>query len=173
MARNSRQSKILELISMREIETQEELCTELNNMNYVVTQATISRDIREMKLTKIADGNGKQKYAMLQNTSVDVMKKYRYKRNQKLIDNIRKEGFDILVTHAPAKGINDGEDLPHQGFEVFKTLMKEYRPKYFLHGHMHKQYGRNHKNCDQYEETQIINAFERYTFGWGQQNAPS
>lgn len=76
----------------------------------------------------------------------------------------RKKGFDILVTHAPAKGINDGEDLPHQGFQVFCALMDKYRPKYFLHGHMHKQYGRRHKSEDMYQNTHIINAFERCVF---------
>lgn len=78
----------------------------------------------------------------------------------------RKKGFDILVAHAPAKGINDGEDLPHRGFQVFKTLMEEYQPKYFLHGHIHKQYGRMYKNKDVYGNTQIINACERYVFDY-------
>ena len=54
----------------------------------------------------------------------------------------RKRGFDILVTHAPAYQINDGEDLPHQGFQVFRTLLEKYRPKFFLHGHVHMSYGR-------------------------------
>ena len=49
----------------------------------------------------------------------------------------RRRGFDILVTHAPAYQLNDGRDLPHQGFQVFRTLMEKYKPKYFLHGHVH------------------------------------
>ena len=48
MLRSARQAKILEIISHKEIETQEELCEELNALNYVVTQATISRDIRDI-----------------------------------------------------------------------------------------------------------------------------
>ena len=76
----------------------------------------------------------------------------------------RKKGFDILVTHAPAYGINDGEDLPHRGFEVFKTLMEQYTPKYFIHGHMHKSYGKPKETIDMYQETKIINAFEKYVF---------
>ena len=71
------------------------------------------------------------------------------------------KGFDILVTHAPAHELNDGEDLPHQGFEIFKELMVKYRPKYFLHGHVHMAYGRKHKRFDKYEDTEIVNAFER------------
>ena len=76
----------------------------------------------------------------------------------------RHKGFDILVTHAPAFGLNDGEDLPHRGFEVFNTLMDKYNPKYFLHGHVHMKYGRKHKRYDTYNHTQVINAFERYVF---------
>ena len=53
MARNSRQSKILELISLKEIETQDELVKELKDADYDVTQATISRDIKELGLIKI------------------------------------------------------------------------------------------------------------------------
>ena len=52
MARNSRQSKILELISTKEIETQEELVAELRAANFDITQATISRDIKELGLIK-------------------------------------------------------------------------------------------------------------------------
>lgn len=78
----------------------------------------------------------------------------------------RNKGFDILVTHSPAFGINDGEDLPHRGFEVFKKLMEKYTPKYFLHGHVHMQYGKKYKRLDQYKDTQIINAFERYVFDY-------
>ena len=47
MYRNARQQKILELIASKEIDTQEELCAELNKLNFNVTQATISRDIKE------------------------------------------------------------------------------------------------------------------------------
>ena len=73
-------------------------------------------------------------------------------------------GFDILVTHAPAYGINDGEDLPHRGFKIFRTLLEKYQPKYFLHGHVHMKYGRKHKRYDTFKNTQIINAFERCVF---------
>ena len=73
----------------------------------------------------------------------------------------RKKGFDILVTHAPAYQLNDGMDLPHQGFTAFRSLMEKYKPKYFLHGHVHLNYGRRHKRYDQYEDTQVVNAFER------------
>ena len=73
-------------------------------------------------------------------------------------------GFDILVTHAPAYQINDGRDLCHQGFQVFRTLVEKYKPKYFLHGHVHLSYGREQKRYDRYQDTHIINAYERCVF---------
>ena len=63
MLRNARQAKILEIIAEKEIETQEELCAELNAMNLVVTQATISRDIRDLHLFKVAGNEKKYRYA--------------------------------------------------------------------------------------------------------------
>ncbi len=73
MARSSRQSKILELISTKEIETQEELARELKNANFEITQATISRDIKELGLTKILCPSGKYKYAILGNDQQQVV----------------------------------------------------------------------------------------------------
>lgn len=65
MYRNARQQKILELIASKEIDTQEELCSELIKLNFNVTQATISRDIKELKLYKVAGSTKKYKYACL------------------------------------------------------------------------------------------------------------
>ncbi len=82
----------------------------------------------------------------------------------------RRRGFDILVTHAPAYELNDGRDLPHQGFRVFKDLMGKYHPKYFLHGHVHMSYGRNHKRYDKYLDTHVINAYHRCIFEYEDEN---
>ena len=73
-------------------------------------------------------------------------------------------GFDILVTHAPAYQLNDGRDLPHQGFKTFIDLIEKYHPKYFLHGHVHMSYGRDHKRFDIYQNTQVNNGYERFIF---------
>lgn len=73
------------------------------------------------------------------------------------------KGFDILVTHAPAFQFNDEEYLPHRGFEVFRTLMEKYKPAYFLHGHVHLNYGR-FPRMSTYDETTVINTFEKYIF---------
>ena len=62
-----RHSKIVELIGKYEIETQEELAEYLNKEGFNVTQATVSRDIRELKLSKVQMDNGRQRYVVLQN----------------------------------------------------------------------------------------------------------
>lgn len=79
---------------------------------------------------------------------------------------LRRRGFDILVTHAPAYQLNDGVDLPHQGFRAFLTLLDQYRPKFFLHGHVHMSYGRRHKRYDKYQDTHVINVYERCVFDY-------
>lgn len=79
---------------------------------------------------------------------------------------LRHGGIDILVTHAPAYGINDGEDLPHRGFQTFRTVIERYKPRFFLHGHVHMNYGRKHKRFDEYCGTKIINAYERCVFNY-------
>ena len=61
-----RHSKIVELIGKYEIGTQEELAQMLNEAGFNVTQATVSRDIRELKLTKVQAENGRQKYVVLE-----------------------------------------------------------------------------------------------------------
>ena len=72
MHRNARQQKILEIIANKEIDTQEELCAELNKLNFNVTQATISHDIKELKLYKISGNTKKYKYACLESDDDSV-----------------------------------------------------------------------------------------------------
>ena len=67
--KKSRHEKIKELVEQYEIETQEELANRLKEAGYHVTQATVSRDIRELKLTKVQSESGKQRYMVLQNQS--------------------------------------------------------------------------------------------------------
>ncbi len=75
-------------------------------------------------------------------------------------------GVDIVVTHAPPKGIGDAEDPAHQGFECFRELMELYRPKFLIHGHVHPRYstdgfGRFQRERT-YLDTTVINVCERY-----------
>ena len=78
----------------------------------------------------------------------------------------RQRGFDILLTHAPAFHVNDGEDGPHEGFMAFRDLLTKYKPKVFVHGHVHMTYSRSHKRESQFCETRVINAFEKYIFDY-------
>ena len=72
----NRHAKIVELINKYQIETQEELADYLNQNGFRVTQATVSRDIRDLKLTKVPADNGRQKYAVLQTGQNDLGEKY-------------------------------------------------------------------------------------------------
>lgn len=72
----ARHAKIIDLISRMDVETQEELADLLNQEGFRVTQATVSRDIRELKLTKIALNDGRQKYAVMQEHGSNLNEKY-------------------------------------------------------------------------------------------------
>ena len=69
----ARHEKIIELIRQYEIDTQEELAARLNEAGFKVTQATVSRDIRALKMTKVAGSNGKSRYAILEEHTPDVL----------------------------------------------------------------------------------------------------
>ena len=71
-----RHARIIELIGKNEIETQEELAALLQKDGFTVTQATISRDIRELKLTKVPTDDGRQKYALMQGGPEGMNEKY-------------------------------------------------------------------------------------------------
>ena len=75
---------------------------------------------------------------------------------------LRHKGFDILVTHAPALGLHDDEDLCHKGFDIFNKLVEKYHPKFFVHGHVHLNYGTKFPREDVIGETRVVNAYEKY-----------
>ena len=72
-------------------------------------------------------------------------------------------GVDIVVTHAPARGYGDLDDLPHRGFEAFDTLLERTKPLYMLHGHVHMQYGRVARSLEHPCGTTIVNACGSFT----------
>lgn len=72
----------------------------------------------------------------------------------------RSRGFDILLTHAPMRGLNDLETLPHRGFESFRKLLDRWQPRYFIHGHVHRDYGANIPQRCSYGDTTVINAYD-------------
>ncbi len=71
-------------------------------------------------------------------------------------------GVDLIVTHAPARGYGDLEDLPHRGFEAFNRLLERTRPRYLIHGHVHLNYGRIERVREHACGTTIVNAFGSY-----------
>jgi uncharacterized protein len=71
----------------------------------------------------------------------------------------RAHGVDIVVTHAPPRGIHDGQDLCHTGFRAFRTLLDRVRPRYFLHGHNHLSYVPKAARMTSIGGTRIVNAF--------------
>lgn len=73
-------------------------------------------------------------------------------------------GFDILLTHSPARHLNDFDSISHRGFECFNELLEKYRPKYFVHGHIHKNYGRNIPQLTEHHGTTVINACDYCIF---------
>ena len=72
----SRHAKIIELINQYDIETQEELAERLNQAGFRVTQATVSRDIRDMKLMKMSVDGKRQKYVILKSEAEGISEKY-------------------------------------------------------------------------------------------------
>lgn len=73
-------------------------------------------------------------------------------------------GIDVLLTHAPALALGDGDDLPHTGFAAFLKLLDRWEPACFIHGHMHLNYGSGAKREQFYKGTRVINAYDHYYF---------
>lgn len=82
------------------------------------------------------------------------------KRMRKLSRKVRMVGgCDILLTHAPAAGMGDLDDLPHRGFECFNTALESWGADYMVHGHVHQSYGYDFQRERQHVcGTTIINA---------------
>lgn len=76
----------------------------------------------------------------------------------------RSKGFDILLTHSPAFGLNDDTDPAHVGFACFNNLLEEYQPLAMVHGHVHLNYGASRPRFLQQGDIQVINAFEKCFF---------
>ena len=95
-----RHSKILEIINSYEIETQEELALELEKIGMDVTQATVSRDIKELKLIKVLSESGKYKYATIANTSAVVSDKLISIFSQTVIQIDYVQNFVVIKTLA-------------------------------------------------------------------------
>lgn len=89
---------IVELVEKENIETQEELAERLREAGYGVTQATVSRDIRELKLSKIATAHGRQKYIILQRDDVQISEKYTRVLRDGLLSMDRAQNILVIRT---------------------------------------------------------------------------
>ncbi len=107
MLRSARHAKILEIIAHNEIETQEELCEELNKLNYVVTQATISRDIRDLHLFKVAGIEKKYRYAYINDGESEISPKMKNLFRECVI-SVRTAKNLVVVKTLAGNGANAG-----------------------------------------------------------------
>ena len=74
-----------------------------------------------------------------------------------------RKGIDLLLTHAPAFGLGDGNDQAHTGYQCFVDLLDKYKPKYMVHGHQHLNYGKLERVI-KHADTTIVNAFDYTIF---------
>ncbi len=84
----------------------------------------------------------------------------------------RHKGVDIVITHAPPRGVGDLEDNAHRGFEALLELLDKYHPQYLLHGHVHLRYSADRTRERAYGDTQVINVCERYVLDLPDREVP-
>ena len=116
MLRQARQNKILELINEKEIETQEELCKELENADFKVTQATVSRDVRELGLYKISGVQKRYRYTAVRKREGDLPDRMRalFEAGVEKVENVG----NVVVTKTMAGyGANAGAVIDLLNFE--------------------------------------------------------
>ncbi|CAN5639537.1 metallophosphoesterase [soil metagenome] len=99
-------------------------------------------------------GEGGQQFTELQ-MSIKILKmlpglmRHRLRRGRWL---------DVLLTHAPARDVNDGPDVAHRGFKSIRWFLKAFKPSYHLHGHIHL-YDRNIPHVAIYGDVEVINVY--------------
>ena len=115
----------------------------------------IDGKVIDYKGLKIFGLDGSQKYSRgLHQYSEQEM-------NSKIMKNIFYLGFghlDIILSHSPPRHIHDKDDFTHRGFEVFHKIIKNFKPKLWLHGHVHLN--NHHENVETtVENTRIVNVY--------------
>lgn len=105
--RSGRQAAILEIIGAKEIETQEELCAELNTRGYTVTQATVSRDVKDLRLFKVAGAVKKYRYAYIDDGSNKISPKM-HNLFRECVLSIRSAMNQIVIKTLRGNGSNAG-----------------------------------------------------------------
>jgi len=144
------------------------LFTTLNKDVLYVNGNHTSKESHDISFCKNIDGKV-IKYQGLRIFGLGGSQKYSYAPNQysefemweRIIVNFKSLLFgkiDIMVTHAPPRYIHDREDFIHQGFKVFHKILKYFKPKLWIHGHIHLI---SHMSTQetQFEKTRIVNAY--------------
>ena len=72
---------------------------------------------------------------------------------------LRRGGVDIVMSHAPPRLVHDAEDLCHRGFQVFRWLIRYFRPQYFIHGHIHNLFNDESERITRVESTRVVNTY--------------
>ncbi len=122
MLRTARHSKILEIISEKEIETQEELCAELAKVNFSVTQATVSRDIKDLRLFKIKGTTKRFRYASAIECESGISEKMR-SLFQTCVEDVRAVGNLLVIKTLNGNGSNAGVVIDRLDYsEVVGTI---------------------------------------------------
>lgn len=67
--------------------------------------------------------------------------------------------IDVVITHAPPRGIHDAEDPCHRGFKSFHRIIDRYNPQYFIHGHIHSHFDHPNERITMTGQTRVINTF--------------
>ena len=107
MLKSVRHAKIFEIISHKEIETQEELCAEFHKLNFVVAQATVSRDIKELHLFKVAGIEKKYRYAYIHESQGEISPKMKSLFLDCVV-SVRCAQNIIVIKTLPGNGNNAG-----------------------------------------------------------------
>lgn len=76
----------------------------------------------------------------------------------------RRGGLDIAIAHAAPRGVRDAEDPCHRGFQAFHALIERYRPRYFLHGHIHGVFPTPGERISDVDSTKVVNCSGYYLF---------
>jgi Icc-related predicted phosphoesterase len=71
---------------------------------------------------------------------------------------------DVIITHAPPRQIHDAEDECHRGFKVFQWMIEHYRPRYFIHGHIHTQFNDPSDRITIVNQTKVVNSYGYWIF---------
>lgn len=116
MMRNARQTKILELIEEKEIETQVELCQELASARFKVTQATVSRDVRELGLYKVAGIEKRYRYTAIKKKEGNLPDRMRA-LFESGVESVLAVGNLVITKTIAGYGANAGAVIDYLGFQ--------------------------------------------------------